>query len=119
MTSSPHTLYVARRDSYAAFLTAIDAEADVAWNKATGHYPDADTLRAVLDEAFAKTREMFNVIDVEDTGPRKEAMALVTEVAKLRKAKDEEGQAWVEYKKAREDYVDAARQYLRETLPGN
>ncbi|MEU5425170.1 hypothetical protein AB0H73_06130 [Streptomyces olivoreticuli] len=109
-------LYLARRDAYAGLLSAIDEEKDVAWRKVVGRYPNGDSLLAALDAAHKVTREAFNVVDVEEIGPHKEARALIEQLGALRKAETESDQKWVEYKKAREVYVDAARQYLKETL---
>jgi putative transposase len=49
-------LYLARRDAYAAFLTAADAECNVAWHRKDGRYTDEGEAVAEVDRAYAATR---------------------------------------------------------------
>ena len=109
-------LYLARRDAYAAFLTAADAESNVAWFRQDGRYEDEAAAVAAVDGAYAATRAAFNVIDVEGIGPVKEARTLVERLAALHK----DGGArpdWKDVKTAREEFVTAARGALHGMSP--
>ncbi|MGW7248798.1 hypothetical protein [Streptomyces decoyicus] len=109
------SLYLARRDAYAAFLSAADAETSVCWRKADGQYSSPEAATAAQDEAYNVTRDAFNRIAVEPDGPHKEGLALVEQIRALGRASTEE-QDWVAFKKAREVFVDASRACLRDTL---
>ncbi|MFF5567258.1 hypothetical protein ACFY7Z_21920 [Streptomyces sp. NPDC012623] len=116
-------LYLARRDAFADFLSAVDAESQVAWHRADGRFrasdgaPDDLAAVAAVDAAYLRTRSAFNVIDLEGVGPVKEARVLVEQVSGLHK----EGGGnpdWYEYKRAREAFLTAATGHLRGLLPG-
>ncbi|MGD3106752.1 hypothetical protein [Streptomyces sp. YGL11-2] len=115
MSATTLDLYLARRDAYAAFLSAADAESSVCWRKADGQYPSPDSTREAQDAAYAITRDAFNRILVEPVGPHKEAQAVVEQIRILGRA-DQDAQDWVAFKKAREVFVEAARACLTETL---
>ncbi|MFD7894325.1 hypothetical protein ACFV0C_09665 [Streptomyces sp. NPDC059568] len=105
-------LYLARRDAYAAFLTAADAESNVAWHRVDGRFADDGQVVAAIDAAYAATRGAFNLIDVEGVGPVKEARTLLEQLAALNKDGNERPD-WKNYKAARELFVEAASAYLR------
>ncbi|MER6052303.1 hypothetical protein [Streptomyces sp. NPDC001793] len=115
MSATTSDLYLSRRDTYAAFLSAADAESSVCWRKADGQYPSPDTAREAQDAAYTVTRDAFNRILVEPFGPHKEAQAVVEQIRLLGRAGEDE-QDWVSFKKAREFFVEAARVCLTETL---
>ena len=101
-------LYLARRDAYAAFLTAADAESNVAWFRTDGRYEDEVQAVAAVDRAYAGTRAAFNLIEVEGTGPVAEARALLERLAGLHKDGGAEPD-WKDVKTAREAFVAAAQ----------
>ncbi|MFC9424519.1 hypothetical protein [Streptomyces sp. NPDC056987] len=105
-------LYLARRDAYAAFLTAADAESHVAWHRAEGRYADDAEAVAAVDLAYAATRAAFNLIDVEGVGPVKEARAVLARLAVL-SSDGNPNPEWKDFKAARESFVQAASAYLR------
>ncbi|MFF2922896.1 hypothetical protein ACFVTP_10910 [Streptomyces celluloflavus] len=113
-TSFPLALYLARRDAFAAFLSAADQESSVCYWESEGRYGTPEEATAARDEAYAVTRDACNLITVEPTGPHKEAQALVEQLRHLGRAGTEE-QDWVSFKKAREVFIEAARGYLKET----
>ncbi|MFF2810549.1 hypothetical protein ACFVT2_25925 [Streptomyces sp. NPDC058000] len=116
------TLYLARRDTYAAFLNAVDDELRVAWHRCDGRYktsdgrPDEAAAVEDVDRAYLKSRAAFNVIDLEAVGPVKEARVLVERAAALHKGGGTEPN-WVDFKKAREAFVAATGRYLKGLLP--
>jgi hypothetical protein len=100
-------LYLARRDAYAAFLAAADAEAHVAWFRGDGRYADEAAAVAAVDRAYAATR-----IEVEGLGPAPEGRVLLAGLAALHR----DGGArpdWKAFKAAREGFVAAARAALQ------
>lgn len=110
--ASSITLYLARRDAYAEFLSAADAESNVAWYRKDGRYPDETEAVAAVDRAYAATRVAFNVIDVEGVGPVKEARTVLERLAAMHK--DGGGNPdWKDFKAARESFVVAANDYLK------
>ncbi|MDT3398408.1 hypothetical protein RKE29_17430 [Streptomyces sp. B1866] len=112
---STTTLYLARRDAYAAFLTAADAESHAAHHRHEGRYPDAREAVDAIDRAYAATRAAFNVIDVEAAGPVKEGRVVLERLRELDRG-DGGQRDWYAYKKAREDFLAAAGAHLRELL---
>ncbi|MFB7633679.1 hypothetical protein ACFC0M_22440 [Streptomyces sp. NPDC056149] len=117
MSATASDLYSSRRDTYAAFLSAADAESSVCWRKADGQYPSPDAAREAHDAAYAVTRDVFNRILIEPVGPHKEAQAVIERIRLLGRAGKDE-QDWVAFKRAREVFVEAARACLTETLAG-
>ncbi|WP_405795422.1 hypothetical protein [Streptomyces sp. NBC_01506] len=109
MTSE--VLYLARRDAYAAFLTAADAESNVAWHRLDGRFVDGASAVAAVDTAYAATRAAFNVIAVEGVGPVEEARTVLELLAAMHK---DGGLApdWKGFKTAREAFVVAASGFL-------
>ncbi|MEV4999068.1 hypothetical protein ACFVTT_10640 [Streptomyces niveus] len=109
---SSELLYVARRDAYAAFLTAADAESNVAWHRLDGRFPDGGAAVAAVDAAYAATRAAFNVIAVEGVGPVGEARETLERLATMHK---DGGLApdWKAFKAAREAFVVAAAEFLK------
>ncbi|MFI0900720.1 hypothetical protein [Streptomyces sp. NPDC020983] len=105
-------LYLARRDAYAAFLAAADAEAHVAWFRGDGRYADEAAAVAAVDRAYAATRGAFAPIEVEGLGPAPEGRGLLDGLAALHR----DGGArpdWKAFKAAREGFVAAARAALQ------
>ncbi|MFF8311097.1 hypothetical protein ACWGQL_19295 [Streptomyces lydicus] len=115
MSATASALYLARQDTYARFLSAADSESSVCWRKADGQYSSNDAARAAQDAAYAVTRDAYNRMLVEPSGPHKEAQAVVEQIRLLGRAGADD-QDWLSFKKARESFVDAARECLRETL---
>ncbi|MFC8075371.1 hypothetical protein ACFUN8_07495 [Streptomyces sp. NPDC057307] len=109
---SSELLYVARRDAYAAFLTAADAESHVAWHRLDGRFVDGAAAVAAVDAAYAATRAAFNVIAVEGVGPVEEARGALELLAAMHK---DGGLApdWKAFKVAREGFLVAAADFLR------
>ncbi|MEU9747155.1 hypothetical protein [Streptomyces niveus] len=94
---SSELLYVARRDAYAAFLTAAaDAESSVAWHRLDGRFPDGGAAVAA----------------VEGVGPVGEARETLERLAAMHK---DGGLApdWKAFKAAREAFVVAAAEFLK------
>ncbi|MFI9720805.1 hypothetical protein ACIHFE_14295 [Streptomyces sp. NPDC052396] len=113
MTDAPPVeLYLARRDAYAEFLSAADAESQVAWFRSEGRYKDEAAAVEAVDAAYAKTRAKFNVIDVEDVGPIKEARSVLERLQAMHKDGGKNPD-WYEFKKAREEFRKAVAAYLR------
>lgn len=118
--SSVIPLYLARRDAFAAFLSAVDAESQVAWHRSDGRFTTADGERdevaavAAVDAAYLTSRATFNVIDLMGVGPVKEARALVERAAALHKGGGKPN--WHGYKKAREEFLAAATSHLKGML---
>ncbi|GAU67707.1 putative hypothetical protein [Streptomyces sp. NBRC 110611] len=110
------TLYLARRDAYAAFLNAVDEERTVIWHREAGRYETDAAAIAAIDRVYDVTRARFNVIDLEGVGPVKEGRALVERLADMEKG-DPKQPAWADFKKAREDFVSAASRYLQGLIP--
>jgi hypothetical protein len=108
-------LYIARRDAYAAFLTAADAESNVAWYRKEGRYGDGAEAVAEVDRAYAATRAAFNVIDVAGVGPVKEARAVLESLATMHRDGGTNPD-WKDFKTARENFVAAAGSHLRGML---
>ncbi|MEV5122311.1 hypothetical protein AB0K49_05845 [Streptomyces decoyicus] len=117
MSTAASDLYLARRDAYAEFLSAADAESSVCWRKADGQYAGPEETTAAQDAAYVVTRDSYNRILVEPVGPHKEAQALIEQIRLLGRATKEE-QDWIGFKKAREVFVDAARMCLKDSLGG-
>ncbi|MFE1770601.1 hypothetical protein [Streptomyces sp. NPDC059008] len=115
-------LYLARRDTYAALLNAVDDELRIAWHRCDGRYttpdgqPDEAAAVGDVDRAYVNSRAKFNVIDLEGVGPVKEARALVERAAALHKGGGTEPN-WADFKRAREAFVTAASRYLKTLLP--
>ncbi|MFI0944314.1 hypothetical protein [Streptomyces sp. NPDC021020] len=112
MLDDSPALYLARRDAYAAFLAAADAEAHVAWFRGDGRYADEVAAVAAVDQAYAATRRAFALIEIEGVGPAAEARVLLDGVAGLHR----DGGArpdWKAFKAAREGFVAAARGALQ------
>lgn len=113
MLEESAALYLARRDAYAGFLTAADAESNVAWFREDGRYADEAAAVAAVDRAYAATRAAFTVIEVEGVGPVAQARALLEQLAALHK----DGGArpdWKDVKVAREAFVEASQAALGE-----
>ncbi|MEW1719472.1 hypothetical protein [Streptomyces sp. NPDC093109] len=116
-------LYLARRDAFAAFLSAVDAESQVAWHRSDGRFaapdgaPDEVAAVAAVDAAYLVTRAAFNMIELEGVGPVAEARVLVERVSALHKGGGAEP-GWYGVKKAREGFLSAATRYLRGMLGG-
>lgn len=108
------TLYLARRDAYADFLSAADAESQVAWFRSEGRYKDEEAVVAV-DAAYAATRDKFNVIDIEGVGPIKEARAVLEQLQAMHKDGGVNPD-WRAFKESREEFVKAAGVFLRKML---
>ncbi|WTK83425.1 hypothetical protein OG292_13400 [Streptomyces sp. NBC_01511] len=107
-------LYLARRDAYAAFLTAADAESNVAWHRLDGRFADVGSAVAAVDAAYAATRAAFNVIAVEGVGPVGEGCTVLESPAAMHK---DGGLSpdWNGFKTAREAFVVAASGFLMES----
>lgn len=118
MAEESPTLYLARRDAYAAFLTAADTESNVAWFREDGRYADEGAAVAAVDRAYAATRAAFNVIEVEGVGPVAQARVLLKRLAALHKANSGRPD-WKDVKQAREAFVGAAQEALRELRDGS
>ncbi|MGA4839924.1 hypothetical protein [Streptomyces sp. G45] len=114
--TSKITLYLARRDAYAEFLNAVDAERTVIWYREAGRYEDGRAAVAAVDRAYDVTRAKFNVIDLEGVGPVKEGRALVERLREMERG-DPSRPNWADFKKAREEFVSAASRYLKGLLP--
>ncbi|MFI9721559.1 hypothetical protein ACIHFE_18210 [Streptomyces sp. NPDC052396] len=106
------TLYLARRDAYAEFLSAADAESQVAWFRSDGRYKEDAEAIAAVDTAYAATRAKFNVIDVESVGPIKEARAVLEQLQAMHKDGGKSPD-WHDFKQAREEFVKSAGDFLR------
>ncbi|WP_326617481.1 hypothetical protein OG863_08915 [Streptomyces decoyicus] len=113
--STSTALYLARQATYAAFLSAADSESSVCWRKADGQYPTPDAARAAQDVAYTVTRDAYNRLLVEPMGPHAEARIVIDAIRLLGRSSAED-QDWHAFKQAREDFVDAARVCLSETL---
>ncbi|MFD9793396.1 hypothetical protein ACFWXK_20885 [Streptomyces sp. NPDC059070] len=109
------TLYLARRDAYAAFLTAADTESNVVHFRHDGRFKDKVEAIAAVDVAYAATRAAFNMIDVEGTGPIKEARTVLERLRAMH-SDDDQAPNWHDYKKAREDFVLAVNHHLQGML---
>ncbi|MFJ8941013.1 hypothetical protein ACIRL0_35760 [Streptomyces sp. NPDC102365] len=101
------SLYLARRDAYAAFLAAADAESDVAWHRVDGRHPDESAAVAAVDAAYATTRGAFTLIEVEGTGPVAEGSAVLTQLAAMHKEHGSNPD-WKAFEEAREAFLLAA-----------
>lgn len=120
MLEQSPVLYLACRDAYAAFLTAADAESNVAWFRVDGRYADTAEAVAAVDRVYAATRAAFNVIEVEGIGPVEEGRALLEQLAALHKGGGAQPD-WKSVKTARETFVTAAAghlQHMRGTRQG-
>ncbi|QNP71507.1 hypothetical protein IAG44_20120 [Streptomyces roseirectus] len=106
-------LYLARLDMYARFLTAVDAESHVVWHRQDGRYADEREAIDAVDRAYAATRAAFNPIDLEGTGPHKEARLLLEQLKALHRDGGENPD-WKSFKAARETFVTAAKGCLEE-----
>ncbi|MFD7013815.1 MULTISPECIES: hypothetical protein [unclassified Streptomyces] len=107
------SIYLAHRETYAAFLTATDAEARVAWRRWRGEYEDERQALAAVDAAFTKTQAAFNMIDLEAVGAAPEAAALVERIRAMHEAAEEPVGVWEAFMKLREEFVRAAREHLK------
>ncbi|RII21035.1 hypothetical protein DSC45_01345 [Streptomyces sp. YIM 130001] len=105
-------IYLAHRQTYAAFLTATDAEARVSWHRWRGDYPSKETALAETDAAYTRTQGEFNMIDLEGLGPVAEARALVDCIRGMHGADVEPAGIWAEFSRLREVFVVAARDHL-------
>ncbi|MFF4529195.1 hypothetical protein ACFY1P_07970 [Streptomyces sp. NPDC001407] len=108
------TLYLARRDAYADFLSAADTESRVAHFRSEGRYKEEEAIAAV-DAAYAATRDKFNVIDIEGVGPIKEARAVLEQLQAMHKDGGVNPD-WRDFKAAREEFVKSAGDFLRKSL---
>ncbi|MFD9792372.1 hypothetical protein ACFWXK_15645 [Streptomyces sp. NPDC059070] len=106
-------VYLAHREMYAAFLTATDAEARVAWRRWRDEYEDKREALAAVDAAFTATQASFNMIDLEDVGAALEASALVEWIRAMHEADAEAADVWEEFMRRRRAFVEAARKDLR------
>ncbi|WP_190092264.1 hypothetical protein [Streptomyces melanogenes] len=106
-------VYLAHRETYAAFLTAVDAEARVAWRRGRGEYEDEQQALAAVDAAFTKTQASFNMIDLDAVGAAPAASALVEWIRAMHEASNETADAWEEFMQRRRAFVEAAREDLR------
>ncbi|MFI7101120.1 hypothetical protein ACIBK8_17320 [Streptomyces sp. NPDC050161] len=111
MTKDP-LMYLARRDAYAAFLTASDAEGAVIWRRLEGRYDDKETALAATRDSYAATQAAFNVLDVEGVGPVEQAKALMEHLRAFHRLNEVPDTAWNAYTAARADFVTAARAFL-------
>ncbi|MFF0506148.1 hypothetical protein ACIQU8_09930 [Streptomyces griseus] len=109
-------VYLAQRQTYAAFLTATDAEARVAWHRWRGDYPDREQALARTDAAYTRTQAEFNVIDLDGLAPVEEARALVECIRSMHTVDDEPEGVWARYTALRTAFVEAARQRLADQL---
>lgn len=110
------TLYLARRDAYAAFLTAVDAERTVIWHRQAGRHPSSQEALEAVDHAYDATRGAYNVIDGEGVGPVKEGRALLEQLSAMESG-DLGNPDWHGYHKAREAFLSAATKHLGGLLP--
>ncbi|WP_446462765.1 hypothetical protein [Streptomyces sp. BRA346] len=115
------SLYLARRDAFAEFLNAVDAECQVAWHRSDGRFktadgqPDEAAAVSAVDGAYLASRATFNVIDLMGVGPVKEARTLVERTSALHKDGGTDPN-WYDFKKAREEFLTAATGYLKGML---
>ncbi|GGS54764.1 hypothetical protein [Streptomyces badius] len=107
---------LAHRLTYAAFLTATDAEARVAWHRWRGDYPDREQALPRADAACTRTQAEFHVIDPDALAPAEEARALVECIRSMHTADDEPQGVWARCTALRTAFVDAARQCLADQL---
>ncbi|MFI6688619.1 hypothetical protein [Streptomyces sp. NPDC050485] len=107
------SIYLAHRETYAAFLTATDAEARVAWRRWRGEYEDKQQALAAVDAAFTKTQAAFNMIDLESVGAAPEAAALVERIRAMHETDDEPAGVWEGFMRLRKEFVQAAREHLK------
>ncbi|GAA3165560.1 MULTISPECIES: hypothetical protein [Streptomyces] len=105
-------MYLARRDAYAAFLTASDAEGAVIWRRVEGRYDSLDAALAATRESYAATQAAFNVLDVEGVGPVDQARELMDRLRELHRLNVVPDDAWETYTAARAAFVTAARGFL-------
>ncbi|MFH9135594.1 hypothetical protein [Streptomyces sp. NPDC017524] len=109
-------IYLAHRQTYAAFLTATDAEARVAWHRWHGEYPDKANALAHTDTAYTNTQAQFNMIDLDGTPPVEEARALVECIRGMHIADDEPVGVWAQYTALRTAFIESARHRLADHL---
>ncbi|WP_399086992.1 hypothetical protein ACGH2B_09530 [Streptomyces sp. BBFR2] len=105
-------MYLARRDAYAAFLTASDAEGAVIWRRTEGRYDSPEDALAATRESYAATQAAFNVLDVEGVGPVEQARDLRDQLRDLHRLDTVPDGAWEAYTTARAAFVHAARGFL-------
>ncbi|MEU3709298.1 hypothetical protein [Streptomyces catenulae] len=105
-------MYLARRDAYAAFLTASDAEGAVIWRRLDGRYDSLDAALTATRESYAATQAAFNVLDVEGVGPVEQARELMDRLRALHRVDAAPDGAWETYTAARGAFVTAARAFL-------
>ncbi|WP_405743884.1 hypothetical protein OG422_19350 [Streptomyces sp. NBC_01525] len=105
-------MYLARRDAYAAFLTASDAEGAVVWRRLEGRYDSPEATLAATRESYAATQAAFNVLDVEGVGPVEQARELRDQLRALHRVDVVPDGAWETYTAARAAFVTAARGFL-------
>lgn len=105
-------IYLAHRETYAAFLTAADAEARVDWHRWRGEFTDRREALARTDAAYTRTQAAFNMIDLEGVGPVEEAAALVACVRSMHIEESEPDGIWESFTAFRAAFVQAARRHL-------
>ncbi|MHC0434042.1 hypothetical protein ACX6XY_28320 [Streptomyces sp. O3] len=105
-------VYLAHRATYAAFLTATDAEARVCWHRWRGDYTDKQWALTETDAAYTRTQSEFNMIDLEGLGPVEEARALVDCIRAMHTEDTEPDGVWERYTRLRTAFVEAAREHL-------
>ncbi|MEU9099208.1 hypothetical protein [Streptomyces sp. NPDC048361] len=106
-------VYLAHRETYAAFLTATDLEARVSWHRWRGEYEDEQQALAATDAAFSTTQAAFNMIDLEAVGAAAEAAALVAAIRAMHEADAEPPGVWEEFTRLRTEFIAAAREHLK------
>jgi hypothetical protein len=107
-------LYLARRDAYASFLSAADAESQVAHRRVDGRFADQTEALAAADRAYEVTGAAFNVIEIEGAGPISEARSLLAGLAALHR--EDEKPDLTQFKAAREEFVRRASEGLKDLL---
>ncbi|MBW1600990.1 hypothetical protein JJV70_02490 [Streptomyces sp. JJ66] len=107
-------LYLARRDAYAAYLSAAEAECGVAHHRIDGRFANDTEAVAAVDQAYAATRAAFNVLAVEgeDTGPVKQARTL-NEVLRTLHSGGGHHPDWAAFRDARDAFLAAAADHLK------
>ncbi|MEV0370001.1 hypothetical protein AB0I10_09275 [Streptomyces sp. NPDC050636] len=105
-------IYLAHRETYAAFLTATDAEARVDWHRWRGDYAGSREALTATDKAYTATQAAFNMIDLEGVGPVAEAETLLACIRFMHEQEAEPDGIWETFKAYRAAFVEAARKHL-------
>lgn len=108
-------LYLARRDAYASFLSAADAESNVTHRRVDGRFADQTEAVAAADRAYEVTRAAFNLIEIEGAGPISEARSVLQGLAAMHREADNPDLS--KFKAAREEFVRRASEDLKGMLP--